>query len=146
MDLLKQLGFDNTFFVQIIVFALVFFLLSKLFFKPFLQLFELRHRRTVSDQEAAEKLMAQAEAKLAEYRDRLSEERAKSRKEYEAILETARKEEAKLLSHAREEAKRLTQEAAESVTKQRDLLRKQIEADVESLAQSISEKLLARKG
>src|SRR5262249_22730688 len=138
--ILEQLGLDQTFFIQFGIFAVFFFIVGNIYFKPFLRLFEMRHKKTVEDREAAEKLMQQAEGKLEEYKRRLQDERAAARKEFEAVLNQAKKEEAALIAHAREEAKKITQEAAESVVKQRDQLRQQLEKDVDALAHSISEK------
>ncbi len=120
-------------------------MLSRLYFRPFLKLFESRHKRTVEDKEAAERLMSQANAKLDEYRRLLADERLAAKKAYDLALAEARKQESELLGHAREEAKIITQNAADSVNRQRELLKKQLEADVEVIAQNISDKLLLRK-
>ena len=143
--ILEQLEINSTFFTQLIIFAVLFFLLAPLYFRPFLRLFEARHQKTVADREAAERLMAQADAKFEDYKRKLSEERHSAKKEYEAVLAEAKKEENAILSHAREEAKKITQEAAESVSAQRTQLKAQLEVDVESMARGISEKLLSRK-
>lgn len=143
--LLSQLELDQSFFVELAIFAGLFFFLSKFYFKPFLKLFEARHKKTIEDRESAEKLLEQANAKLEEYKRVLAEERAAARREIEHALQEARKQEAKLVAEAREEAKKITQEAVHSVSRQRDQLKKQLEADVESMAQAVSEKLLSRK-
>ena len=143
--ILDQLGLDQTFFIELALFAFVFLVLSNLYFKPFLRLFEARHKRTVQDREAAEKLMAQAQARLEEYKQRLADERMTARQEYENIMLEAKKEETLLLQQARDESKKITQEAAASITQQHEQLKKLLEADVESLAKTISEKLLLRK-
>jgi F-type H+-transporting ATPase subunit b len=145
VSIIEQLGLDQTFFAQLAIIIVLFVVLGQVYFKPALKLFEARHKRTVADREAAEKLMAQAEAKLEEYKNRLAEERANARREYETILAEARKEETVLLAHARDEAKKITQQAAENVSAQRAELKRQLETDVESIAHKISERLLARK-
>lgn len=143
--IIDQLGLDHTLFYQFALFTVLFFVLSPLYFKPFMRLLIARHKRTVEDREAAEKLMAQAQAKFEEYKRRLGEERAAARKEYEAMLNETKKEENQILSQARNDAKKITQEAADSVAKQREQVRQQLEADVENLAKTISETLLLRK-
>ena len=140
--ILEQLELDHTFFIEFAIFAVLFAVLSGGYFKPFMKLFEARHKRTVGDREAAEKLIAQAEAKFQEYRERLGEERIKAKKVYEEILNEAKKEEAAILATARNEAKKITQEAVESMAKQTDQVKKALQADVESLAKTISETLL----
>jgi F-type H+-transporting ATPase subunit b len=142
--ILEQLGIDQTFFIQLGIFAILFAILNQVYFKPFMRLFNARHQKTTADREAAERMMLEAQSKLEEYQKKLAEERAIARKDYEAIIDQAKKEEAALLAAAREEAKKITQQAAESVSAQRDHLRTQLETDVESLALAISEKLLRR--
>lgn len=143
--ILGQLGLDRTFFYQFATFAVLFVFLGNIYFKSFLKLIESRHKRTIEDREAAEKLMAQAQSKFDEYKRRLAEERTSAKQEFERHLADARKEETAILANARNEAKKITQDAADSVQQQREQIRKQLDADVESLAKSVSEKLLLRK-
>jgi F0F1-type ATP synthase membrane subunit b/b' len=144
-DILQQLELNQTFLIQFAIFAVLFFILANVFFKPFMRLFQLRHKRTIEDREAAEKIMSEANAQFEEYKKKLHDERVAAKKDYEAIVMAARKEESAILSHAREEAKKITQEANDSISKQREQLKKQIEADIESMANGISERLLSRK-
>ncbi len=143
--ILEQLELNQTFFIQLAVIAVLFVVLKRVYFKPFLSLIEMRHKKTVEDREAAERLMEQAQARLDEYKKRLSDERSQARKDFEDILNQAQKEEAAILSHAREEARKITQAAADSATEQSEMLRKQLELEVESMARAVSEKLLSRK-
>ena len=143
--ILDQLGLDRSLFYQIAIFTLLFFLLSNVYFKPFLKLFEVRHKRLVQDREAAEKLVTQANAKFDEYRKRISEERSAAKKEYEALILETKKDEALILADARNEAKKISQAAAETTQQQRELLRKQLEVDVEGIAKNISDMLLVRR-
>lgn len=143
--ILEQLEINSTFFYQLAIFAVLYIVLSAVYFRPFMRLFEHRHQKTVADREAAERLMTQANLKLDEYRARLAEERQNAKKDYEAILTEAKKEETAILSQAREEAKKISQEAADSVSRQREQLKAQLEADIEGMARTISEKLLSRK-
>lgn len=143
--ILEQLELNSTFFIQFALLAVLFAVLTPLYFKPFLGLFEARHRRTVEDKQSAEEMLAQADAKFEEYKRLINEERIAARKEIESAIEAARKEESAILAKASEEAKKITQEAQESLAKQRDALSKSLESDVESLAKALSDRLLARK-
>lgn len=143
--ILQQLGLDQTFFYQLVIFAVLFFLLTRIYFRPFLRLFEIRHEKTTQDRENAEKLMLEANAKLDEYKRQLAEERANAKRQYDSILDQAKQDEGQLLARARDDAKKITQEAVDSVNSQREKLRHELERDIESLARMISEKLLSRK-
>lgn len=139
---LQQLGVDSTFFTQLGLFVALFIVLSQIFFKPFLRLFENRHQKMVADREAAERLMAQAEEKFSEYHKRLNDAHLQARKEYDAALNEAKHQEAELLSRAREEVKKITQDAATQVAQQREALKRDLELEVESLAVHVTQKLL----
>ncbi len=143
--ILQQFGLDKTFYVEFGIFFVLFSLLSRIYFKPFLALFKARHERTIEDRRAADDLAETAHAKLQEYQKKLGEYRADIRKAHETLLLEARKEESAILTHAREQAKKITHEAAESVNQQREQLKNQMEIDVEGLARSLSERLLSRK-
>jgi F0F1-type ATP synthase membrane subunit b/b' len=143
--LLSQLGLDNTFFVELAIIAVLFFALSHFYFRPFLKLFEARHKKTVEDREAAVRLSVQAQAKLDEYTRLLMEERLLNKKALDSALAEAKNKEYEFLAEARDEAKKITQEAADSVNQQRENLKKQLQADVDSIAKSISDRLLSRE-
>lgn len=145
-EILEQLELNNTFFIQFALFAVLFLLLAQIYFRPFLKLFELRHKKMVADKQSAERLVEQADAKFAEYTKRLSEERKQARQEYESLLLATKLEEAAILNQAREEAKKITKDAAASAVLQREQLRHQLEVDVESIAQQISKALLSPLG
>ena len=142
--ILEQLELDHTFFIQFVIIFVLFMILANLYFKPFMKLFQARHKRVVEDREAAEGLVKQADAKFEEYKKRLADERAIARKDYEELLKSARVEEAQILTEARNQAKKITQEAVDSANQQRERLKQTLEADVESIANQISEKLLVR--
>ena len=142
---LDQLGLNNTFFVEFAIFVVLFFLLSQVYFKPFMKLFQARRKKTIEDRETAEKLMLQAQAKLDEYQRILQEERVATRAEFERAMTEAKKLESEQLAKARDEARLITQQTAELIGQQREQLKRQLSADVETLAQTISEKLLSRK-
>ena len=144
-EVLEQLGLNSTFFIEFAIFFVLFLILSNVYFKPFLKLFQARHKKTVEDRETAEKLLRQAEAKMDEYKRILQEERVNARADYERALSEVKKQESEQLAKARDEARRITQETVETIELQRQQLKKQLSADVESIAQSISERLLSRK-
>lgn len=143
--LLDQLGLNRTFFVELGIFTVLFLTLSQIYFRPFLKLFESRHKKTVEDKEAAERLMIQAQTKFEEYKRLLTEERIASKKSFDQALSEAKKQETEIIAQARDEAKRITLEAAESVNQQRDRLSQQLNREVELVARSIVEKLVSRK-
>jgi F0F1-type ATP synthase membrane subunit b/b' len=145
-DLLDQFSLDQTFFIELGLIAGLFFVLSHLYFRPFLQLFQARHRKTVEDREAAQRLMAQADVKWAEYQRFLMEERVRAKAAYDKGLIEAKQQEASFLAEATREAKAITQETMDALAQQRQEVEKHLDAHVDALAQSIIQKLLPEDG
>ncbi len=144
-QIFTQLGVDHTLFIQLAIYVVVFVILTRIYFRPFLRLIETRHKKTVQDKESAERILAQAEQKLADYTRRLSEARTEAKATYDSLIEQAKKEEAEILNRARNEAKAITQEALKDVEKQAAQLRKELEGEVDAMARVVTEKLLLRK-
>ncbi len=143
--ILTQLGLDQTFFIQFAIFTAIFIIIPNVFFRPFQKLIEARHEKTVADRERAEELVKQANAKLEEFKSRMSEERSRARAEYERVLAEVKNEEAKIIGSAREEAKKITQAAMESIQSQSTQLKRSLEADAEGLALQIADMLTKRQ-
>jgi F0F1-type ATP synthase membrane subunit b/b' len=145
-DILTQLKIDETFFIQL---GLIFFIVTVLsfsYFKPFYVLFEQRHKRTSEDLKAAEETLQLANAKLAEYKQRIHDERVQIRQELENAILNAKKEEATLLGHARSEAKAVVQEAQQALDAQRSTLKASIAAELDGMAQVAIDKLVGKGG
>lgn len=144
--IIEQFGLDQTYFILIGVFIVVYLILTRTFFRPFQELIEYRYRKTVEDRQTAERLAAEAEAKLKEYQERLHEARLEARKAMDDLLAEARAKETEMYNHAREEAKRITQEALAQVQRDKQALQAQLQGEVEAFAWQVSEKFLGRKG
>tara|TARA_Y100000590_G_scaffold469635_1_gene658800 strand:+ start:2418 stop:2861 length:444 start_codon:yes stop_codon:yes gene_type:complete len=144
-EILQQLELNSTFFIEFAIFLFVFLVLSKMFFKPFLQLFETRYQRTVQDRQAALEMIAEAEKKFEEYELKLSEAKKEARKEYEEILSQAKQKEAQIIFEAREAAKSITLKSIEDLKKQKEAVEKELHQEVEGLAKEITDRLLAKE-
>jgi len=144
-ETLQQLGINQTVFVQFGLIIILFVLLTKIYFKPFLKLFEQRHNRTIGDTNAAKKLLDEANAKFKEYETKITDARRAAQAEFENNLAEARKEEARLLAAAREEMKKINQQAAQEVQNQRNKIKEELKGELNLLAKSVSNKLISRE-
>ena len=144
--ILEQLEVNSTFFIELALFAALFFILPTFFFRPFQRLIEARHQKTVEDREKAEKLILQANEKLEEYRTKIHAERARVQADLEKALGEAKEQETALLGAARNEAKKISQSTLESLQAQSVALKRSLETDVEGLAHQISDLLMKRQG
>jgi F-type H+-transporting ATPase subunit b len=130
----------------LVIFFVLFAFLGRVYFAPFLKLFQERHQRTVADREAAEAMLSQANQKFAEYQEKLAEARLRARRELEEALSVGQREEHEILARARDEAKRLTQATLQEVETERTRLRAALDTDAESLAKAIVDHLMVKKG
>ena len=100
---LETFGLNASYFYHFGLFVVLFFVLRKMYFGPFLRLFELRREKTIEDRKAAEQLVQQADEKLKQYQEKMKSARALAKKEYEVQMAKAKEEEAR---SSREQAKR----------------------------------------
>lgn len=140
----SPIDLDGSFFVQLAIFFVAFFILKGLVFGPVMRLFDARSEAMEGSKETAAQMGAQAEqtregfeTKLREVRQKANEERDKRRAEAQQLAreltEKARRDNTAHLSGARA---RLDMEARDARTK--------AQAEVPGLARQIAEKLLGR--
>jgi len=143
--LLKQLHIDQSLFVQLAIFTLLFLILSQIYFKPFLNLIQRRHEKTVEDRIKAERLAKEANEKIQLYRARLQEERKKFRADYENLVLESRQKEQEIISEARTKAKLITETSLKEARAQKERLKQELQSEVQGMAKNIADNLLLRK-
>jgi len=141
---ITQLGLDSTFFIQFFLIIFVFFITSRLYFYPFLKLFETRKDKILEYQRLTENFTQQAQQKQKEYEARINFEKEKAKKELELVFQKTRVHYAELLKQTSEQARQMTQTASKSLSKQKDELKLELEKDVDSIAQMLTQKILSR--
>ena len=135
---------DGSFFVQLAIFLIAFFVLRSLVFKPVMALFDARDKAMEGSKREAEELerdavqkREQCEAELRSVRQKANEDRDRRRNEAQGLAreltDKARGENTTLLSGAKA---KLELEATDA--------RKQALNDAPALARQIAEKLLGR--
>jgi F-type H+-transporting ATPase subunit b len=142
-QLLNDLGINGThYLIHLALILVIFLLVPGFFFKPLLNLFELRDEKLIQDRERALKMMNEAQAKLDEYHAQLQEARRALRAEFDAAVKEVKAEEARILQEAREEAKKTTSETQAQIQSQVGQLRKNLETDIEGMARSVVDTLM----
>ena len=142
IEIATQLGLNWTILFHIGFFSVIFVILSRVYFRPFLKLFREREKRTQEDAEEAERILEEVKQLRTQYEDRLHQAKETARTEYVQILSEAKAKEAEWLGKAREEAKEATQNAVEDLRKTKEKLRQELEGDVERLVKETSDKVL----
>jgi F-type H+-transporting ATPase subunit b len=139
-----MIALDYTVVIQVVSFLLLWFLLAKLLFRPFLGLLEERERRTEGVKAETASLMEEGERLRLEYESKITRVRDEARALKETILHEAFEARDRLLAQAREEAARLLERARQEVQRQMQQERELAAREAEAIARQMTEKILRR--
>ncbi|HEY2987791.1 MAG TPA: ATP synthase F0 subunit B [Candidatus Binatia bacterium] len=140
-----MMALDYTTLVQIVFFLALWFLLSKLLFRPFIGLLEEREKKTDGFKAAAAALTAEAERLRADYESAIAKARAEGAAAKERILQETHRTRERLLGEARAQA-------ADRLAVVRDEIQKELERgralaarEAAQIARQMAEKILGRR-
>lgn len=144
MEILQQLGLNDSYFFQFLIFAFAYLVLSQVLFKPYADALEQRDNRTKGGEEianettkATEDIRNSYESKAkqvsAEIKNIFDEQKSLANKEYESIVSSARAHSVKMIEDARAKV------ATELVS-----AKKQIQETLPSVVSEMSKKLLSK--
>lgn len=140
-----MIALDYTVIIQIVSFLLLWFLLARLLFRPFLGLLEERERRTEGVKAETESLMGEGERLRAEYENGIARVRDEGNAAKEVIVREARQARERLLAQAKEEATRLIETAREEIQREMRKGRELAAREAEVIARQMAEKILGRQ-
>jgi F-type H+-transporting ATPase subunit b len=136
---------DATFFIQLGIFAVLFFLLRSLLFAPVLRLIEARRIATQGAGLAAAELKAKALQLRAHANSSLEEARSSAMDARAKIVEEARKQAAEIVRQARESSSKSTESARAERDRALETVRISLLADVDALAGAAIFRILGRR-
>ncbi len=136
---------DLTVFVQFGLFLLLFVAANKLLFQPYLALRERRKAGIDGAREEAERMSAQADAKLADYEKQLAVARDQSNEVGRKIRAEAAAHEREVTDKARASAQKAIDEAQARMRAETDAARAQLLPQADALAKQMVQKLLGRE-
>ena len=139
------IDFDGTVVVQLVLFLVVFVIANRFLFQPYLQLRERRRAGIEGARAEAERMTAQADAKLADYEKQLIVARDRANEEGRKVRLEAAAHEREVTDAAKKSAQKATDEAQAAMRRDTDAARAQLMPQAEALARSISSKLLGRE-
>lgn len=136
---------DYSVVYQVILFVVLWLILSKVLFRPYLDSLEERERRTTGAQHDSADLEHEGAKLKAEYEEKITQAQAAGYAAKEAIVQDARQQRETILGQARDEAaeslSRLRQEVAAAMEKEKQLAA----AEVSIVAADMVSKVLGRK-
>ncbi|MBL4636766.1 MAG: ATP synthase F0 subunit B [Kofleriaceae bacterium] len=136
---------DATAFIQFGIFVIMALFSTKLLFKPYLKMREERDAGMDGARKDAENLSAEADAKLADYEEKLANARALAQEERRKMRDEAAEHLQDITDKARAASVSAIQAANKKVVSEMEAARAELLPKVDTLAAEITSKLLRRK-
>jgi len=136
---------DGTVFVQLVLFLVVFVIANRFLFQPYLALRERRKAGIEGARAEAERMTAQADAKLADYEKQLAMARERANEQGRKVRAEAAAEERRVTDEARASVVAETSAAQAKMRRDTDAARVQLMPQADALAKAIARKLLGRE-
>ena len=136
---------DLTVVVQFALFLVLFFVANRLLFQPYLQLRERRKAGIEGARAEAERMTAEADARLADYEKRLAMARDRAGEEGRKVRLEAATHEREVTDRARASAQQAIDEAQAAMRRETEAARAQLLPQADALARAIGSKLLGRE-
>jgi F-type H+-transporting ATPase subunit b len=140
-----MIDFVYTVLVQIVAFLALWFLLSKLLFRPFIALLEERENRSEGLKAAAASLTAEGERLRAEYESAIAKANEEGAAVKETILQEGRQTRERLLAESRAQAAERMTAVREEIQKEMRKGRALALQEAAVIARQMAEKVLGRK-
>lgn len=136
---------DATSIVQFALFLVLMFVTNKLMFQPYLALRERRKAGIEGARAEAERMTAQADAKLADYEKQVAVARNRANEEARKVRGEAVVHEREVTEKARTEAQTAIDEAQTKMRSETQAARAQLMPQAEAIAKQLASKLLGRE-
>jgi len=140
-----MIALDYTVIVQILSFLLLWLVLARLLFKPFVGLLEERERRTEGVKAETSTLQSEAERLRGEYEAAIARARDEGRALREAVLQEAHETRERLLAQARESATKTLEGVREEIRREMERERAIVAGEAQAIGQQMAEKILGRR-
>ncbi len=136
---------DYTVFVQFALFLIMFFISNAFLFQPYLRLRQRRKDGIEGARADAERMSAQADAKLADYEKQLARARASANDEGRKVRAEAAAHEKQVVDGTRAAAQKTIDEATTKMRAETDAARLSLLPQASTLARQLASKLLGRE-
>lgn len=143
LDILHDLGIDlSTLIIQMIGFAVLFFVLRKYVFGIIAQAIEDRKRDIRERMEGLDADRAELDRLHEEARRRLEEIETEAREKMQAAVDQANAERGRILEHTQQEAERELEKARNTIRREKESAVAELRAQVGDLAVEIAGRIL----
>ena len=139
-----MISLDLSVVYQIVLFLVLWFVLSKVLFRPYLNLLEEREGKTTGARQGTADLEREGADLKAQYEERIAQAQAAGGAAKEVILQDARRRREQVLSQARQEAAATLEHARRDVASQMARDRQLAAAEAATVARQMASKILGR--
>lgn len=136
---------DGTVVVQLVLFLILFVIANRYLFQPYLALRERRKAGIDGARAEAERMTAEADAKLASYEKQLAIARERANEEGRKVRHQAAADERKVTDEARAQVQTEIDQAQAKMRRETEQARAQLLPQAEALAKAMTQKLLGRE-
>lgn len=142
MAILTQLGINQTAFIQFFIFAIAFFSLSLVVFKPYADALHKREEKTKGGEEVAEQMLKQSAELKTQFETKARQVTGEINTIYEAHREQAMKEYNRIVTEARGESQQLVEDTKKQVTLQIAEATSKLKEEIPNIAGLITQRLI----
>lgn len=145
MELLSALGVNQTVGIQFIIFVVVYIVLNKVLFTPYIAALEERRSRTEGQSEKAEQFLEEAKTLQEEYTKKSRELNDQQRQVYEQARGEAMKRYEEIVTSAREKMKATVESAQKDLKVELQKVRQQADQEIPAITSLIKERLIGKE-
>ena len=144
MEILRQLGLDQTVWIQLGFFIVSYVFLSQFLFKPYQRNLQFRSKNTGGALDEAAQMSASNERLAMDYQGRMKKQNETAEQIYSQLKMEGAAEEDKLVAAAKESATKLLELARVQITNEVTAAKKQLEEQIPEMSEMIASRLLGR--
>jgi F-type H+-transporting ATPase subunit b len=140
-----MISLDISILYQVILFVILWLIVGKVLFQPYLKLLDERERKTTGAQHDSSELEHESALLRAQYDDKIAQAHSVAAVEREGILQRAGEQRERILGQARQEAQQTLAARRQEIATALEAERRLASAEAATMAADIASKLLGRK-
>ena len=140
-----MISLDISILYQIILFVVLWLILDKILFQPYLRLLEERERKTTGAQHDSADLEQEGARLRAQYQEKIAQAQTAGYAAKDAILRDARQQREKILAAARQEAKQTLERVRGEIASAMEREKRLAAAEAATVAGEMVSKVLGRR-
>ena len=144
MEIFRQLGVDSTLWIHLACFLVSYFALYYLILKPYMAAFVEREKRTVGSEEAAVRLVEEANDLQTQYSMKARELNSQMKSFYDEARTVAQQKSEQLITTARTQAATLLASNRAQISSEVEKAQKTLQAEIPSVGSAIASKLAGK--